>query len=50
MPKELKQFKDFNDICVIGNKDKIRPEFILKNTYSGLKAKLLLTEIKNHLV
>jgi len=49
-PKELKQFKDFNDICVIGNKDKIRPEFILKNTYSGLKAKLLLTEIKNHLV
>ena len=48
-PKELKQFKDFNDICVIGNKDKIRPEFILKNTYSGLKAKLLLTEIKNHL-
>jgi hypothetical protein len=47
-PKELKQFKDFNDICVIGNKDKIRPEFILKNTYSGLKAKLLLTEIKNN--
>ena len=50
-PKELgKKFKDFNDICVAGNKDKIRPEFILKNTYSGLKAKLLLTEIKNHLV
>ena len=46
-PKELKKFKDFNDICVIGNKDKIKPEFILKNTYSGLKAKLLLTEIKN---
>ena len=46
-PKELKRFKDFNDICVAGNKDKIRPEFILKNTHSGLKAKLLLTEIKN---
>ena len=46
-PKELKQFKDFNDVCVIGNKDKIKPEFILKNTHSGLKAKLLLTEIKN---
>jgi len=46
-PKELKKFKDFNDICVIGNKDKIKPEFILNNTYSGLKAKLLLTEIKN---
>ena len=47
-PKKLKQFKDFNDICVAGNKDKIKPEFILKNTYSGLKAKLLLTEIKNN--
>jgi len=47
-PKELKRFKDFNDICVAGNKDKIKPEFILKNTHSGLKAKLLLTEIKNN--
>ena len=47
-PKELKKFKDFNDICVAGNKDKIKPEFILKNTHSGLKAKLLLTEIKNN--
>ena len=46
-PKELKRFKDFNDICVAGKKDKIKPEFILKNTHSGLKAKLLLTEIKN---
>jgi hypothetical protein len=46
-PKELKRFKDFNDLCVAGNKDKIKPEFILKNTHSGLKAKLLLTEIKN---
>ena len=49
-PKELKQFKDFNDVCVIGNKNKIKPEFILKNTHSGLKAKLLLTEIKNYLL
>ena len=48
-PKELKRFKDFNDICVAGNKDKIKPEFILKNTHSGLKAKLLLTEIKNNI-
>jgi hypothetical protein len=46
-PKELKQFKDFNDICVAGNRNKIKPEFILKNTYSGLRAKLLLTDIKN---
>ena len=47
-PKELKKFKDFNDICVAGEKDKIKPEFILKNTYSGLKGKLLLTNIKNN--
>ena len=46
-PKELRQFKDFNDICVVGKKDKIKPEFILKNTYSGLNAKLRLTKIKN---
>mgnify|MGYP003134536232 CR=1 FL=1 len=46
-PEPLKRFKDFNDICVQGNKDKIKPEFIIKNTYSGLQAKLLLTKIKN---
>ena len=46
-PRELRKFKDFNDICVAGNRDKIKPEFILKNTHSGLKAKLLLTAIKN---
>ena len=46
-PEELKKFKDFNEICVTGLRDKIKPEFILKNTYSGLKAKILLTKIKN---
>ncbi len=46
-PKQLKRFKDFNDICVQGNRSKIKPEFIINNTYSGLKAKLMLTEIKN---
>jgi len=47
-PKELRQFKDFNDICVTCGKDKIKPEFVLKHTHSGLKAKLLLTVIKNN--
>tara|TARA_X000001316_G_C921331_1_gene35683 strand:+ start:1305 stop:2345 length:1041 start_codon:yes stop_codon:yes gene_type:complete len=47
-PKELKKYKDFNEICVKLNRDIIKPEFILKNTYSGLKAKILLTEIKNN--
>ena len=46
-PKQLKRFKDFNDVCVQGNRSKIKPEFIINNTYSGLKAKLMLTEIKN---
>ena len=47
-PKELKKYKDFNEICVKLNRDIIKPEFILKNTYSGLKAKILLTGIKNN--
>ena len=46
-PEQLKTFKDFNEVCVKGKKDKIKPEFIINNTYSGLKAKLLLTKIKN---
>ena len=45
-PGKLKGFKDFNDICVAGKKDKIKPEFIINNTYSGLKCKLMLTSIK----
>jgi hypothetical protein len=48
-PKELKKFKDFNEMCIACNRDKIKPEFILKNTYSGLKAKILLTEIRNNI-
>jgi len=46
-PENFKKFKDFNDICVATKKDKISPEFITKNTYSGLKAKILLTNIRN---
>ncbi len=48
-PKEFKNYKDFNDVCIACNRSKIKPEFILKNTYSGLKAELLLKEIKNSL-
>ena len=42
-PKDIGQtFKDLNDLCVKYNLNEIAPEFILKNTYSGLKAKLRL--------
>ena len=42
-PRDIgKQFKDLNDLCINYNLDEISPEFILKNTYSDLKAKLKL--------
>lgn len=46
-PEEFKNYKDINEICVKFQKDSINPELINKNTYSGLKAKILLTNIKN---
>ena len=41
------QFKDFNEMCCKFSLNSIKPEFIIKNSYSGLKAKLLITQIKN---
>jgi DNA primase len=46
-PPEFKDFKDFNDICVATEKDSIPTKFILKNTLSGLAAKIKLEEIKH---
>lgn len=44
-PKEIgKNFKDLNDLCIKYKLDEISPEFILNNTYSGLKAKLKLQQ------
>lgn len=40
-------YKDFNDACIATNIDEISSKFILDNSYSGLKAKLLMSEIKN---
>ena len=40
-------FPDTEFVTYKGKKDKIKPEFILKNTYSGLNAKLRLTKIRN---
>lgn len=42
-----KLYKDFNDACISSNLNEISPNFIIKNSYNGLKAKLLLSEIKN---
>ena len=36
-PKELKMFKDFNDICIKGRRDEITSPFILSNTYKGVE-------------
>lgn len=48
-PEKFKEYKDLNEICIKFQKDKINPEFIIQNTYSGLKAKIILTKIKNQL-
>ena len=44
-PSEFKQYKDFNDICIKINRDKISSRFIIKNSYNELKGKLLLSRI-----
>ena len=40
-------YKDINDACMAANIDEISPKFILSNAHSGLKAKLLMSEIKS---
>lgn len=40
-----KRFKDFNDIAVYLKKDEIPQNFLLENTYTGLKAKIVLSKI-----
>lgn len=46
-PETFKKFKDLNEVCIKLKKDSIDPSFIQNNTYSGLKAKIVLTNIKN---
>jgi len=46
-PEQFKKYKDLNELCTILNREKINPEFVIQNTHSGLKAKILLTFIKN---
>lgn len=45
-PKEYgTRFKDFNDMCIDLNTNEIPHTFIDKNTYVGLKGKLMLSQI-----
>lgn len=43
-PRELRDFKDMNDLCMFSKRDSIDPDFILKHTYCGLKG---LVKIKS---
>lgn len=42
-PKELKKFKDINELCINQHINYVPEKFILRNSYSGLKAKLILS-------
>lgn len=48
-PEQFKGYKDINEICIKFGRDSINPELIIKNTHSGLKAKIILTKIRNQL-
>lgn len=43
-PEELKKFKDLNEVCVAAHTNVIPEKFILKHTYSGVKASLMLSK------
>jgi hypothetical protein len=46
-PKSIGQiFKDFNAMAVHYDLNKISPDFILKHSHTGMKAEVLLTQIK----
>jgi len=42
-PKELKKFKDLNELCINQNIGCVPEKFIIRHSYSGLKAKILLS-------
>lgn len=49
-PESMKGFKDINDYCIVKNLNYISTDFILENTYSGLKAELALANINRRLI
>jgi len=46
-PESHMKYKDFNDICIANNTDEVPVEFILENTYSGLKGLIKLKRFFN---
>jgi len=42
-PDELKKIKDINDLCINYNLNKVPTSFILKNSFTDLKARVILT-------
>lgn len=47
-PEKLgRQYKDFNDICISACINEISPQYIIENSYDGLKAKLLMSRISH---
>lgn len=45
-PKEYKRFKDLNELCCTLNIDYVKPEFFIKNSFKGEKAKVALSIMK----
>lgn len=45
-PVELADYKDLNDLCVKNNLNEMPYQFIIKNTYKGIKGQLQYTQIK----
>jgi hypothetical protein len=45
-PKELIKFKDLNELCIHLEKDEIKPEFIIKHTFTGMKGLIQHSQIK----
>lgn len=44
-PKELKKFKDINELCIAQKINCIEEKFILKHVGTGLKGKILLSQL-----
>jgi len=44
-----KAFKDVNEMCVAKSIDSIPPNFIIKNSFTGLRAELAMVEINRYL-
>lgn len=44
-PEYLSEYKDLNELCIAQQKDEVEIDFILKNTYTGVKGLLQFSQI-----